>query len=187
MLFTGYALSASSICAVIQGCQADTTTAAADWSPGYLTSDDYTLIGEIAETMLPRTTDSPGAKDVYVHRFIDTFLSEYVTTEEKEGFDKTLETFKTKCQDANGKSCVKLSKEEQLAYLNDVNQEAIQAAETDASGFSAGFLQLKSLITMGYFTSEKVGEEVLAYDPIPGMYDGCASLEEVTQGRNWSL
>jgi hypothetical protein len=38
-----------------------------------------------------------------------------------------------------------------------------------------------------YKTSQKIGEEVLAYDPIPGKLQGCISLEEATGGKVWSL
>ena len=38
---------------------------------------------------------------------------------------------------------------------------------------------------VSYFTSEKIGEEVLSYDPIPGRQEGCVPVEDV--GNVWSL
>ena len=38
-----------------------------------------------------------------------------------------------------------------------------------------------------YRGSELVGEQYLAYDPIPGRQVGCIDLEEATGGRIWSL
>jgi hypothetical protein len=46
---------------------------------------------------------------------------------------------------------------------------------------------LRGLAVFGYKNSEKVGEEVLAYDPVPGVYKGCESLKELTGGKAWSL
>jgi hypothetical protein len=39
----------------------------------------------------------------------------------------------------------------------------------------------------GFKTSEEIGKKVMAYDPIPGGYVGCESLEELTGGKAWSL
>jgi hypothetical protein len=38
----------------------------------------------------------------------------------------------------------------------------------------------------GYYSSEKVGKEVLNYDPIPGGFDPCVPLDELG-GKSWSL
>ncbi|RLD77819.1 MAG: gluconate 2-dehydrogenase subunit 3 family protein, partial [Bacteroidetes bacterium] len=46
---------------------------------------------------------------------------------------------------------------------------------------------LRTMTIWAYKTSEKVGEEILAYDPIPGDFHGCISLEETTKGKAWSL
>jgi hypothetical protein len=37
----------------------------------------------------------------------------------------------------------------------------------------------------GYYTSEKVGKEVLNYDPFPGAYHGCVPIDEI--GNGWAL
>ena len=48
------------------------------------------------------------------------------------------------------------------------------------------FTQLRSLALLGYYTSEEIGSEVLAYDPIPTEFIGCYPLEK-TGGRAWSI
>jgi len=37
--------------------------------------------------------------------------------------------------------------------------------------------ELKSMILLGYFTSKKIGTEVLDYTPVPGVQIGCRLLE----------
>ena len=185
MLLTGYALSASSVTAVMQGCQADTTTAEGDWTPSFMSKEQARLVADIAETMLPHTDDSPGAKDVYVHRYIDTLLNEYASDEEQALFKKGMELFVSRCQEANGQAFTDLSAEEQLNYLNEVNSAALR--NEGPGEFEQAYLQLKQAVFMGYFSSEQVGTEVLAYDPIPGQWIPCGSLDELTQGRSWAL
>jgi len=46
--------------------------------------------------------------------------------------------------------------------------------------------ELRDLATWAYKSSEKVGEEVLAYLPIPGEYIACGDLQELTGGKAWS-
>ena len=46
---------------------------------------------------------------------------------------------------------------------------------------------LRNMTIMGYKTSEYIGEEVLAYLPLPGEYIGCGDLQELTGGKAWSL
>ena len=48
------------------------------------------------------------------------------------------------------------------------------------------YRQFKQLALVGYFTSTEVGEKVLAYDPIPGRFEGCVPLASLG-GKAWSL
>ena len=51
----------------------------------------------------------------------------------------------------------------------------------------ATLIGLRSITIWGFKTSEEIGEKVLAYDPVPGVYNGCISLKEATGGKAWSL
>ena len=73
-LLTGYALSASTIASIMNGCKASGDPA---WVPQFLTEEQGALVAEMAECLIPRT-DTPGAKDVFVHEFIDLMLKDYV-------------------------------------------------------------------------------------------------------------
>lgn len=186
-IIMGGALSAPLVSAVLQGCQAD--MAAADWMPAFLTADEAAAVGAMAETILPHTDDLPGALDVGVDRFIDTMLAKYDSEEDRQNFRTGLQLLDAHCQEKTGKAFTKLTGEELLTYLHEVNQEAAtqpqrQRKDPDHLAF---FMNLKQRVLAGYFTSQKVGTEVLAYDPIPGECLGCAPLEELTGGRAWSL
>ena len=47
--------------------------------------------------------------------------------------------------------------------------------------------ELRDLATWAYKSSEYVGEEVLAYLPVPGEYIGCGDLQTLTGGKAWSI
>ena len=46
---------------------------------------------------------------------------------------------------------------------------------------------LRGMTIWGYKTSEYVGEEVLAYLPLPGKYVACGDIDELSGGKAWSL
>ena len=75
-----YAATAGSLAAFMQSCQADVSTDG--WTPKTFTKDQVEMIAEFGETLLP-ATDTPGAKDVLVHRFLDEFYSVVLKPENK--------------------------------------------------------------------------------------------------------
>lgn len=47
--------------------------------------------------------------------------------------------------------------------------------------------EIRDLITWAYKNTEYVGEQVLAYESIPGGYVPCGDLQELTKGKDWSV
>src|SRR6266704_1728016 len=80
-LVLGGVLSAPMVAGVLAGCEARRAPAAA-WRPRALTPDQTELVATIAEHILPET-DTPGARAVGVHRFIDAMLAEAYSTQER--------------------------------------------------------------------------------------------------------
>ena len=60
----------------------------------------------------------------------------------------------------------------------------ISDSEKDAATFAG---QLRSLTVSAFKTSEFIGENVLAYAPVPGEQRGCVDLMEATGGKAWFL
>ena len=74
--------------------------------------------------------------------------------------------------------------------INNFEKSTTQGQKSKLSDEIAIFAlltNLKSLRIRAYRGSELVGEQYLAYDPIPGRQIGCIDLEEATGGRIWSL
>lgn len=180
-LMMGYALSASAISGVMSGCKPE-GVAVGDWKPVFFSAKQGNTVAEIAERILP-ATDTPGAKDVFVHEFIDLILADCYKAEEQEKFKKGLEKLNVDCQEAYGNSFLNCSRDQQLEILNQYDKEAKKIM--DDGGEKPFFAMMKEMTLLGYFTSEKIGEEVLAYLPIPGEYQACIDYEEGTAA--WSL
>jgi gluconate 2-dehydrogenase gamma chain len=143
----------------------------------YLTTAQGALLSAAAERILPRT-DTPGAIDVGVPAFIDRFYGEFMNVGERELLVTAIDQIERAATTAHGASFAGLSAAQQDAVLTSV-ATAQQGQEPSSFG------QLRSVVVLGYFTSEQVGKHVLHYDPVPGAYDGCVPIEQVGR-RNWT-
>jgi len=211
-MMMGYALSASTVMGVMNGCKVDTVTAKEGWKPAFFDTNETELLKMITEQILP-ATDTPGANDVFVHRFIDQMISDVYTPEMKDRFRKGLTALASDCKTTYEKDfaeCTDEQRDELLlkheataraaalelsgayeAEKKEFNRMALEDASTGVSyqrtNHQPFFLLLKELTLVGYFTSEKIGEEILNYDPIPGTDIPCLDMSEVPNGRTWSL
>ena len=172
-LMMGYAVSASTIAAVMQGCE---TSGDPDWMPTYLNNDQSNLVAEIAEIILPKS-DTPGAKDALVHRFIDSLFGGFMDDKKQALITEGLVAVDASSQSANNKKFVDATPEQQTAIIQKLANEATK---------DSFFAKIKELTLTGYFTSEVVGKNVLNYLPIPGEYKACIDIEEVGN-VNWTI
>lgn len=175
----GLAISASSMSALFVACAQE---ARLSWKPIFLKPNQAATIAEIAETILPKTK-TPGANDLAVPQFIDKMVNDTFDKKGQEEFINGLETFENQCDTKYGKSFIELSQKEREEFL------MIQESENPKSGMSLWGINLepdakpatfykkvKSLTLFGFYTSQQIGEKVLAFDPVPGQYIPCMPL-----------
>jgi hypothetical protein len=172
---------------MLQGCRVDTSR---EWEPVSFSREQADVVAEMAEHILPRT-DTPGAKDVLVDRFMDKLIHDCYTEETRKDFLSGLKDFENACTERFGKGFSQCSEGERDAILEE--QEAIPYVpamylwgnKVKDEGETSFYRQFKGLVLFGYFSSEEVGKNVLNYDPIPGKFIGCMPLSEV--GSAWTL
>lgn len=177
----GLTLTTSSLATLLQSCSVDTPD---PWVPQTLSEQQAQDLAAIAETLLPATPDSPGAIDVGVHRFVDTLLTHWASAETRTIWLEKFGLLQQSLTDhAEASAFAELDHKDQIQTLTKVNQRALRGGDrTESERF---FLDLKRMIIDSYFSSREVGMNVLAYDPVPGVYQGCVPLAQV--GKAWSL
>ena len=172
---------------MLQSCQ---TQDRLTWEPMFLNESQAQLLSSMVDAILPRTS-TPGGIDLKVDIFIDSVYGNLYTEEAQAYVVSELDKIQTSCKEKFGNLFSSLTPEQR--------SECLQHLESSGGKFNGkvwgtavgtqepvGFYRnLKSMILWGYFTTEKVGEEILNYDPVPGEYQGCISLSEV--GNSWSL
>lgn len=198
----GYTIAAPTFFSLLQSCKSGP-----NWTATYMEPQQGKVVYKLAEIILPPLKDQniPGAIDVNVPQFIDLFYGEVYSPKAKGEFDLGYQAFAKKYADAHpGDQITKAEPEELEALIkpyfeitleqrealeeklaegyNDSDEPYVYDPETAVSNFLTG---LRNMTIYGYRTSEKVGKEVLGYDPIPGVYNGCVPLSEI--GRTWSL
>tara|TARA_R110002049_G_scaffold308754_1_gene513869 strand:- start:7146 stop:7745 length:600 start_codon:yes stop_codon:yes gene_type:complete len=188
-LSLGYAVATPTVFSMLQSCK----TEAEVWAPQFLTLDEGIVLKNLVNLILPKTKKLPGALEVNVPEFIDLYVyktyDDEAKTEFKTGFNAIMNALnipekgpselKDENYDALLAKYLKVDKEE---------QERIKLNEEDENAITLMALEnIRGMSIWAYKTSETVGENILAYDPIPGVQIGCMPLEEATGGKEWSL
>ncbi|MBE5270843.1 MULTISPECIES: gluconate 2-dehydrogenase subunit 3 family protein [Stenotrophomonas] len=136
---------------------------------------DISMLDEIAETILPRTT-TPGAKDAGVGPFMALFVTDCYTPRQQAIFRAGLVDIDKRA----GGRFVSLPSQARSELLRTLDAEArahvVEVTETGAAeeGEAAPhyFTMIKQLVIFGFFTSKVGATEVLKYVAVPGRYDG---------------
>ncbi|MBC7367409.1 MAG: gluconate 2-dehydrogenase subunit 3 family protein [Undibacterium sp.] len=173
-LFLGVAISPSVLMGALRAATAPGEAVA---SPAFLSARQLETAAAIAERILPRT-ETPGALDVGVPAFIDLMVGKYFSAGEQQMFAAGLAEFDAASVAKHRLTFAGLSAAQQDALL----MELAVAAQEKEKTFCH---QIRELTVVGYFTSEKVGRNVLHYDPVPGRFDACVPLSEVGN-RSWT-
>jgi len=186
-LLMGYAVSASAIAGLMSGCQADTKTPADMWKSKAMTDTQLNTVREAAERILPATEGIVGAKDVMVERLVDELLDSAFKPAEIASFKQGLDDLEAAAQAAHNNTFAKLEPAQMDALITKIGEAAMAVKDQDHE-VEPFFFALKEVTLLGFFTSEKVGEEVMNYLPIPGGYQGDVPMSEIPQGgRAWSF
>jgi hypothetical protein len=140
------------------------------------------LIGELAETIIPRT-DSPGAKDAAVDNFIIKMIRDCTPRKEQNNFLDGLKDLQEFCRRKYGLAYPDCSEAQQHQTLEHFEQAAIplqgRAGKVMLRLTGRPFFRiLKDYTVEGYCTSEPGATTGLAYLYIPGSFHGCIPLQK---------
>ena len=177
-LLLGGVISAPTIAAVLAGCETPPARDDAHMARG-LDATQAALVATIADHIIPRT-DTPGARDAGVDRFIGRMLSEYYSDDERVRFLDGLTDVDRRAHGAAGRPFLQLSAGEQHDLLVKLDAEAFAPHASPATFFR----RMKELTLVGYYTSLDGATHELAYARVPGHFDGCVPL--ATVGRAWA-
>lgn len=132
-------------------------------------SPDQALLEDIADTLLPTTAASPGAKAAGVGATMLLLLNDCMEADVKQRVTKGLQAFRVTCRDAGG-DFGSLQPPERERLLRELD---VAAQADDKHWFAA----VRELALHAYFSSEIGLTRALRYSITPGRYDACVPLE----------
>jgi hypothetical protein len=147
----------------------------ADWKPEFLNSQQNETLIALSDAIIP-ATDTPGAKEALVNRFLDLVIAAEPANVQKEFLD-SLTWFDTAAQDRHKVNFIGLDLEQKLDLLNLVawphtasSWGAIDKGFTGDQHFSV----MKRWIASAYYSSP-IGLKDLGWDgwAARGTYVGC--------------
>lgn len=131
-LMLGGIISAPTLAGMLAGCE---TPPAGDagWTPRALDQKQGNLVATIADHIIP-ATDTPGAREAGVHRFIDRMLAEYYSPDERAAFLAGLADVDRRAMALKGKSFLDLAPADQHTVLAALDAEAYAHRPAAAAG-----------------------------------------------------
>jgi hypothetical protein len=169
------------VVSLFHSCQTDVS-----YSSVFFTENDFKIVSTLMELIIPKT-DIPGAIELKLPEFVDAYIDAVYDEKRKGRFSSGLEEFLAAgIKDAGKEKAIHLSItdwDSQLAKYLKLGNEILED-EKQAAKFAG---ELRSLTVNAFKTNEFIGENVLAYAPIPGKQEGCVDLMETTGGKAWSL
>ena len=134
---------------------------------GVLNAEDQALIEQIAETLLPTTPTSPGAKTAGVGPVINLLLTDCRDPDEQKRIVDGLKQFRSTV----GDHFASMSQENRENWLRRIDSEA------RAAGGKHYFPLMRELSLQAYFSSEVGMTKALRYVMTPGKWVGCVQLQ----------
>lgn len=131
-----------------------------------LSHEQQVLVTTIAEMIIPET-DTPGATSVKVPEFIDLILTERASDDERAAFLAGLRDIDTRAGAMGSTRFAALPASKKVELMT-----ALDAARGDKTGAGLAFARLKALTVYGYFTSQRVEQEILKVQMYFNGYQG---------------
>jgi hypothetical protein len=144
---------------------------AASKSAGVLSTDDQALIEEIADTLLPTTAASPGAKAAGAGAAINLLLTDCWEPEKQQRVVAGLKQFRTTCAEKTGGAFEKMPTARREALLREIDADAQRAGDSHYFGL------VRELALQAYFSSEIGMTKARRWVLVPGKWVGCTPLK----------
>ena len=137
-----------------------------------ITADEETLLGQMAEVMIP-ATDTPGAREVGAHLFAIVMVDDCLSQDEQQKYLKGMRNFGQEVKSVTGKSFSGATTQDRLDMLT-LFEKQLTEADEDTRIF---YGRTREYIIQGYTSSQHFLTKVKPYELVPGPgYNGCAPV-----------
>ncbi|WP_316753107.1 gluconate 2-dehydrogenase subunit 3 family protein [Pedobacter gandavensis] len=151
---------------LLTGCSADKEKINSLFS-----SQDQEFLDLVADTMLPDTAKSPGAKAAKVGSFMTVIVADCYPEKDQKVFLEGMAKLNAASEKMHGTAFIKATDPQRLALIHALDKEAkdYQANKESPTHY---FTMMKQLAFFGYFTSEIGATQAMRYVSAPGRFEG---------------
>jgi len=146
-------------------------------SHGLLSAPQDELLAIVVDTIIPET-DTPGAKALGVHSFLQKVVADCYEPKAAETLKQGLAATEAMARQTYSRSFGECDTPQRIDVLKRLNQSAEQT-QTDF------YKLVKALTIRGYTSSEYVMTNLTKYEMVPGRYHGCVPVpaKAITQTK----
>lgn len=164
-LLTGGAMIGGS--ALLTGCSSESGKNKMGFS-----QKDQDFLDEVANTILPDTAKSPGAKAAKVGPWMTVMVNDCYEDKDQKVFKEGIGLLDAACEKMHGAGFMKASPEQRLSLLTATDKEAKEYQTKKGDLPNHYFILMKQLALFGYFSSEIGATQAMRYVAAPGRYEG---------------
>lgn len=137
-----------------------------------LTGSQEEMLAELAETIIPKTADFIGAKDLKAHEFVLTMVDDCSSPEDQKKFTAGMQSFEDAFKKKTDQSFLKATPQQRKDFLLLVEKK--QDIPEDAVAF---YGTVKRYTVQSFTTSQKFLTDIRKYKLVPGSnYKGCVPV-----------
>lgn len=171
VMLGGIALVGSS--GLLSACTKDRAPAAAA-GVGTFTTEDIAFLDEIADTILPDTPKSPGAKAAKTGAFMALMVTDTYSPENQTIFRDGMTALNEASKTAHGgASFMAATPAQRTALLTTLDKEQFDFQKVREKKPQHYFRMMKELTMLGFFTSEIGYTKAMRYVDSPGPFQPC--------------
>ena len=125
------------------------------------------LLGEVAEAMIPKTDDAPGARDLNLHLFTLKMVDDCHDAEDQKAFKAGLASLNKISLEKNNKPFNQLDAITRIHFIESALKDA-----TNNPALHTFFEITKKRVIQGFTNSKYVMTDLKQYEMVPGRYNG---------------
>jgi Gluconate 2-dehydrogenase subunit 3 len=160
---------------LLSACSKQDRAAATAAGTGAFSKEDIALLDEIADTILPDTAKSPGAKAAQTGAFMALMVTDTYTPEDAKIFRDGMIALDEASKKANGGATfVSASAAQRTALLTALDKEQFDFQKSRKPDEPQHYFRMmKELSMLGFFTSEIGCNKAQRYKESPGPFQPC--------------
>lgn len=154
---------------LMPSCSGDPKRASIELNHFNLSADQEALLAEIAETLIPKTADAPGAKDLNLHLFTMKMVDDCHPKEDQQKFTAAL-----RVMDKQG-LFIKLDESQKKKMVSELLED-----ENAPEEFRIMMKITKRRVIQGFTNSKYLMTDLGQYELVPGRYNGYYPVEKLS-------